>query len=405
MQSTLRAIFLIASLTILHFASAQSLNGTLYLHYGKPGPPNYPTLEAIDFPSKQIQELRKGVVHDMLLDGDTLWLATADSLIAYDANTKQRLIALEALGIKHISMSVNGLVAGYDQAPFLRVHNRTTGALQFSFPQSAIDKAPIDVETHSIAAYVLDQDSVWPFDLDFMQPLPPIPTPELYTGLGYNTYLLKNADSLFVVTSYATGAPRHSVFVLDPYTKQVDTLYHKEFFDFFGIPFYADQKIIANHYLHFYDISTDSFYSFITFEPLFSVAFDEKSNNLFYIDLMTSNLNVGPLPMGFTASVSLGSYQHISGERALFHPVEPTGIEDPTAESLVKVSPNPASEQIQIEGTEPLEVSIYNIQGQQVTSRTIKSTSSISIEEWPSGLYLLHWETETSKGTTKLIKR
>ena len=53
----------------------------------------------------------------------------------------------------------------------------------------------------------------------------------------------------------------------------------------------------------------------------------------------------------------------------------------------MKIYPNPASEMIHIEGSEAVEIQVYNALGQVV--KTVLGTNEIDLSGWVNGVYFL----------------
>ena len=94
--------------------------------------------------------------------------------------------------------------------------------------------------------------------------------------------------------------------------------------------------------------------------------------------------------------------------------IDDTGIEDVTATEfgLVSVSPNPATNQIQIElsnaQARELNISIMSINGQQVYSRLATSNAGtdiipINIESLAAGMYILQMRDEQAVTNVKFV--
>ncbi|MBR6878447.1 MAG: T9SS type A sorting domain-containing protein, partial [Bacteroidales bacterium] len=62
-------------------------------------------------------------------------------------------------------------------------------------------------------------------------------------------------------------------------------------------------------------------------------------------------------------------------------------IEENDSDSAVTCSPNPANDYVYINGTEAVEVQVYNALGQMV--KTVRGTNEIDIADLAKGVYLL----------------
>ena len=66
------------------------------------------------------------------------------------------------------------------------------------------------------------------------------------------------------------------------------------------------------------------------------------------------------------------------------------------------VFPNPAKDRATLEGIEPAEIQLYNLQGQSV--RTFSDTNEINVSGLPEGIYLLQiTDREGLTHSTKLV--
>ena len=79
-----------------------------------------------------------------------------------------------------------------------------------------------------------------------------------------------------------------------------------------------------------------------------------------------------------------------------------TNVLQETGKSPVMVFPNPAKDRATIEGIEPAEIQIYNLQGQSV--RIFSDTNEIDVNGLPEGIYLLRiTNREGLTHSTKLV--
>lgn len=405
----LHCFYLVIGIMALQVTQAQTLSGTLFFHYAKGTPPPNSVLQAIEFPSSKAVTLRDGLVDDMLLDGDTLWVAAADSLIAFDAITYQQLLAVPADHIQHLSISANGLLTGHSQKPFLRMYSRTDGSFIANIADPIIDVAPADVEASGITGFALYSDTVLAISLDLIQTITPIPTPHPYgggpSGPGYNMFLTKEDSVIYIFVDYATGAPRFSELALDPVQFTVTTLFHKDFLFNQIAPFYGDDRLFFSSYLTYYDFADDSVYNYPTFEPLYDIAYDTVSRNLFYVDLMSSLLIAGPVPSGFTASHSLGSYTFSLAQKGVFYHTTPTGISSPE-ENQLEVFPNPVHGTLHLDfpSSDPKTIQVLNMQGQILKEESATANTTIDVARLPAGMYMIRWQDERSQGVVRFVK-
>ncbi len=79
-----------------------------------------------------------------------------------------------------------------------------------------------------------------------------------------------------------------------------------------------------------------------------------------------------------------------------------TNVLQETEKSPVRVFPNPTKERATLEGIEPAEIQIYNLQGQPV--RNFVGTNEIDVSGLPKGIYLLQiTDREGLTHSTKLV--
>lgn len=65
--------------------------------------------------------------------------------------------------------------------------------------------------------------------------------------------------------------------------------------------------------------------------------------------------------------------------------------ETPDGEPVVLFSPNPATDvlQIQIDGPEKWDISLYDLQGRLLYRQLVSGSQTIDVGDWPAGLYAL----------------
>ena len=68
---------------------------------------------------------------------------------------------------------------------------------------------------------------------------------------------------------------------------------------------------------------------------------------------------------------------------------------DAVTSDVVTVYPNPASEVLNIQGFDPVEVQVFNALGQLV--KTIKNENQINVSGWAEGVYVLRIATADGK--------
>lgn len=87
--------------------------------------------------------------------------------------------------------------------------------------------------------------------------------------------------------------------------------------------------------------------------------------------------------------------------------VDPIGINEFSADDMVKIYPNPSNGILYVENTsgEDVSMSIYSITGQVVLEKRIESgTKTISLEQIEAGIYFVRYITDSEKvNTGKLI--
>ncbi|MEW4923671.1 T9SS type A sorting domain-containing protein [Algibacter sp. 2305UL17-15] len=82
------------------------------------------------------------------------------------------------------------------------------------------------------------------------------------------------------------------------------------------------------------------------------------------------------------------------------------GIGEASELDSVSLYPNPATHQFQIKGLqEDTEITVYDINGRQIQRQTINPNQSVSIQEIPSGMYVVNIQNNSGAITKKLIVR
>lgn len=85
---------------------------------------------------------------------------------------------------------------------------------------------------------------------------------------------------------------------------------------------------------------------------------------------------------------------------------ETLGINEVSELEDVTLYPNPATNQFQIKGLqEDTEITVYDINGRQIQKQTINPNQSVSIQEIPSGMYVVNIQNNSGAITKKLIVR
>ena len=65
--------------------------------------------------------------------------------------------------------------------------------------------------------------------------------------------------------------------------------------------------------------------------------------------------------------------------------------ETPEGEPVIRFSPNPAGDflQIQIEGNDQWGIRLCDLQGRQMCRQVVSGSQTIDVGDWPAGLYVL----------------
>lgn len=70
-----------------------------------------------------------------------------------------------------------------------------------------------------------------------------------------------------------------------------------------------------------------------------------------------------------------------------------------------KIYPNPATTLLTIEVSTPAQVEVFNIQGQKVYAFDVSDKTSINVEQWPIGVYVLRMITTSGVFTSRVVKK
>ena len=82
-----------------------------------------------------------------------------------------------------------------------------------------------------------------------------------------------------------------------------------------------------------------------------------------------------------------------------------TSVEDEN-DANVRLSPNPASSIVTIEGAEEYNtITVYDQSGRRVMEQSINNTSTLDISQLRSGIYLVKFEGDDKRHLTKLVKQ
>jgi SUMO ligase MMS21 Smc5/6 complex component len=81
------------------------------------------------------------------------------------------------------------------------------------------------------------------------------------------------------------------------------------------------------------------------------------------------------------------------------------GLNDILNKEMLKIYPNPATNNITIEVPQPAIIDITNIQGQIIkTLKTIGNKTNIDISAFPDGVYVVEMKTEKGIKVNKFMK-
>jgi hypothetical protein len=81
------------------------------------------------------------------------------------------------------------------------------------------------------------------------------------------------------------------------------------------------------------------------------------------------------------------------------------GVE--TLTQVVTVYPNPASNELQVQlaTSEQVTIRVYDMQGKHVLTQTANATSTLNLESWSNGSYILEVETTQGIVRTRFVKK
>ncbi len=80
--------------------------------------------------------------------------------------------------------------------------------------------------------------------------------------------------------------------------------------------------------------------------------------------------------------------------------------QEPVDQLTFNLSPNPSSNSLQIHATQKGTLAIYSIHGQKIKTFSLnQNTSTIDISNLPTGLYMVHFQHDNGKVTSKFVKQ
>lgn len=79
----------------------------------------------------------------------------------------------------------------------------------------------------------------------------------------------------------------------------------------------------------------------------------------------------------------------------------------PEGEPVIHFSPNPVSDflQIQIDGNDQWDISLYDLQGRLRYRQTVSGSQTVQLNDWPAGLYLLRATADGHAYAGRFIKQ
>lgn len=130
-------------------------------------------------------------------------------------------------------------------------------------------------------------------------------------------------------------------------------------------------------------------------------------------DFTTIPASVGTYMLGFsileynTAGALLSkTYKEIAIAIAPIPCVATINVKKIAPSSAIKLFPNPAKDHITIESSTALEttLTLYSIQGQLLTTKTFREQTTLDLNQYPKGVYLLKFENDTELIVKRFIK-
>jgi hypothetical protein len=130
-------------------------------------------------------------------------------------------------------------------------------------------------------------------------------------------------------------------------------------------------------------------------------------------DFATVPTSVGTYMLGFsileynTAGALLSkTYKEIAIAIAPIPCVATINVKKIAPSSTIKLFPNPAKNHITIETSTALEttLTLYSIQGQLLTTKAFREQTTLNLEQYPKGVYLLKFENDTEQIIKRFIK-
>ena len=136
-----------------------------------------------------------------------------------------------------------------------------------------------------------------------------------------------------------------------------------------------------------------------------SMTFDHATDRLFWAFMTDATGHLVEINPTTGRGIDLGKIGNNSEIVMLYTPVDGVAVSS-FNQSNINIYPNPATDQITVEGTQGATVNIYDITGKVLLTNTMYSDrETINVSQLSAGVYIVELQDQKSKITTKLIKR
>ncbi|MEM6263021.1 MAG: T9SS type A sorting domain-containing protein [Bacteroidota bacterium] len=390
MKTPLRPLLLLVLSCFFQLAMGQ--NGTLFTVGANQG-----RAYAISFPSGASTVIDSSATSDIARNRGKLFLAGDlqqgnRSLKVFnekDLTFESTILNADARWVEPWDDRV---VVAADQPPFLRIYDTKAGHQQVTTilqDTSIVDQTPVDLLVADSRAYLLLQDRVVVVDLDLEDTLAVVRLSPHWAFAAFPQYLAASPDDIYVYYDYATGAIRSSLMTINRRTLESDSALFADGFGSFFAPVWAKDKLLCYDFPTFYS-PQQGFMPTVSIERNAPIAYDPVSDQAFLISL-TSTPSIFVEGQSPSSGITLGE----AVRRAWFFPESTTSIENPLESVVLRVFPNPASDDLWINLTslsDVASVSVFDATGREWINQPISNgvdQIALSVNELPRGGYFL----------------
>lgn len=343
-----------------------------------------------------------GIVSKDMVVYNNLLLCGYNDIVFFDPVAFQHIDTIYGADALLMEVWGDNLVVISGTAPLFRIYNLDTKQLTYShdstwFPgiNSAWSK---DLAVYGDFAAVTYDHKLCIVDLKQLDTIPLVTTPDYFFNVGYNLYVAPYNGSFYIVTDYATGAPRFNVVGVDTLTWQVDSLFVLEFLWAPLPPVFADEALYISKYNTHYDlnadtlfVATDSMHYPVAIDPgwSFPLLYNTGNHKLMY-GTMDYNL--------------YGSYM----TRSLYFKTVPIYVESTAKKPEFYVTPTFIDDNFCVSGgnsEEQLTVTVYSPDGKKVNEVTGYQPGQTIMLEERAGVYVVVVRSGAGVVSFKVVKR